>query len=258
MISSFEKPINVVRSVSTGSHSSNISIKPTGMANNTQTVVITLTKDEEEYHLSFRDSTSSSTNWNGWVQCEKGNTATAYEQYKEQKYNIYLDQPLRKIGDYEDYIDFEKKQVIRNISHTVLTSDMTWSVYDDVQENVLGFYTNSLPGRLLISRSTALSNRFKRSNSDIAPRAILGIDYEAFYITSNMFKVTVEKTKVTDKQSFLKWLDENQVYIDFVLETSESQTIELPEIQLYKGLNTITVDTDVQPSNMSITYNVKQ
>jgi len=30
-------------------------------------------------------------------------------------YNIYLDEPLRKIGNYVDYIDFANSKVVRNV-----------------------------------------------------------------------------------------------------------------------------------------------
>lgn len=96
------------------------------------------------------------------------------ENGNEQTFNIILDEPLRKIGDYEDYIDFANQQIVRNVEVLDNTGTLT------IQESYKG------------------------------------------------------------------------------LETSIIESIELPQIQLYKGVNTITVGTDVQPSNMSITYNVKQ
>lgn len=42
--------------------------------------------------------------------------ATGYEEYREPIItNIYIDEPLRKIDNYADYIDFKNKQVIRRI-----------------------------------------------------------------------------------------------------------------------------------------------
>ena len=40
--------------------------------------------------------------------------------------------------------------------------------------------------------------------------------------------------------------------------TQIEEELELPNVSLYKGKNTITVDTTVVPSNISITYNAKQ
>lgn len=49
-------------------------------------------------------------------QLELGETATEYEPYRVPvTANIYLDEPLRKIGDYADYIDFKGQRVVRKV-----------------------------------------------------------------------------------------------------------------------------------------------
>lgn len=122
------------------------------------------------------------------IQVEESNVVTEYEPYgkygipikvssntgEEKTYNIYIDEPLRKVGKYVDYIDFANQQIVRNV---------------EVLDNT---------GTLTIEES-----------------------YQG-------------------------------------LETPKIESIELPKVQLYKGINKITIGTDVQPSNMSITYNVKQ
>ena len=48
------------------------------------------------------------------MQVQLGTTATPYEPYVEPIItNIFLDEPLRKIGDYADYIDFKENKVVR-------------------------------------------------------------------------------------------------------------------------------------------------
>lgn len=63
------------------------------------------------------------------IQIEKGSTPTSYEPYYEgykipiivsdgtnsSTTNIYLDEPLRKVGDYADYIDYKEQKVYRNV-----------------------------------------------------------------------------------------------------------------------------------------------
>lgn len=50
------------------------------------------------------------------IQIEKGTTVTNYEPYIEPiTQNIYLDEPLRKVGDYADYIDFKNQKVVRKV-----------------------------------------------------------------------------------------------------------------------------------------------
>ena len=49
-------------------------------------------------------------------QLELSETATEYEPYRVPvTANIYLDEPLRKIGDYVDYIDFKGQRVVRKV-----------------------------------------------------------------------------------------------------------------------------------------------
>ena len=50
------------------------------------------------------------------IQLEIGDTATEYEPYNSgETKHIYLDEPLRKVGDYADYVDFENQKVIRQV-----------------------------------------------------------------------------------------------------------------------------------------------
>lgn len=49
------------------------------------------------------------------IQLEEGSTATDFEEYSSTTENIYLSEPLRKIGEYSDYIDYETQKVYRNV-----------------------------------------------------------------------------------------------------------------------------------------------
>lgn len=50
------------------------------------------------------------------LQIEKGTHATLYEEFIEHlKFDIILDEPLRKVGEYVDYIDFYNNRLVRNV-----------------------------------------------------------------------------------------------------------------------------------------------
>lgn len=49
------------------------------------------------------------------VLIEKGATATEYEAFNGMTVDIYLDEPLRKVGDYVDYIDIKNGKIVRNV-----------------------------------------------------------------------------------------------------------------------------------------------
>lgn len=52
----------------------------------------------------------------GNIQIEEGTSATEYEPYiPPVTTNIFLDEPLRKVGNYADYVDFERQKVVRNV-----------------------------------------------------------------------------------------------------------------------------------------------
>lgn len=65
------------------------------------------------------------------IQIEKGSIQTDYEEYFEEKALIELDEPLRKIGDYVDYIDFERQVVVRNVK--VVDDTGTLSLEDSLR-----------------------------------------------------------------------------------------------------------------------------
>ena len=64
------------------------------------------------------------------IQIEIGNKATNYEQYQEEIYSIYVDEPLRCIDSTCDYIDLVNKKVIRKIKD----DNGTLSVLDNPTE----------------------------------------------------------------------------------------------------------------------------
>ena len=49
------------------------------------------------------------------IQVEENAEATEYQQYMSQEYVIYIDEPLRKVGDTADYIDYSGGQIVRNV-----------------------------------------------------------------------------------------------------------------------------------------------
>jgi hypothetical protein len=74
--------------------------------------------DINRIYIRFIDySTNTEKVWDAYakdIQIELGATAKPYEPYAEPiTTNIFLSEPLRKIGDYADYIDFKENKVVR-------------------------------------------------------------------------------------------------------------------------------------------------
>ena len=90
------------------------------------------------------------------IQIEEGNIETAYEPYyTSENYSIYLDAPLRKVGNYADYIDFCEQKVYRNVavvdsSDTLPIAQRYEGVFDSVGTSI------SLPTVLTFNNTTIL------------------------------------------------------------------------------------------------------
>ena len=84
-----------------------------------------------------------------WCQIEEGETATEYEEPFNQITNIYLDEPLLKVGDNADYIDYsaQKKYTYNNTVEDMMLPDIPVNV----GENKLMIDTLIKPSNISIS-----------------------------------------------------------------------------------------------------------
>ena len=185
----------------------------------------------------FTDTTTIITG----LQLELGEV-TPYEPYQEPATtNIYLDEPLRKIGDYTDYIDFENKKVVRNIGEKLF--DGTETIKMTTLNGINLFYTYDADYK---QQSYYGFCNYYINNTNVVDNCFSISD--AIYFKDNSF---------TTADEFKIWLSENNLILDFILRTSTEETIELPNIPTLKGTTIIEVDTKIQPSNMEVIYKGK-
>ena len=170
--------------------------------------------------------------------------------------NIYLDEPLRKIGSYRDYIDFENQKVIRRI----------WSEYiptvDGISSNLTTYrvYMSILSKKPVVTQYNSnvviLTNKFiQASNVNYGslskyPNSCLS------YITSG----GANRVAYTFADASLRTIQQGQAAlgdgfeVNYVLAEEEEIPITLPKLPTFKGTTIYSTDTQVQPSNMSATY----
>ncbi len=104
----------------------NISIRYTDGSSGSIPAISGWTDSSTVYHVSFTTAAGKTIdaiqlNYNSGfcyiyldtLQIEEGTQETEHEPFGE--YGIYLDEPLRKIGDSADYIDFKNQKVVRNV-----------------------------------------------------------------------------------------------------------------------------------------------
>jgi|GEM_PF-3350391 len=228
------------------------SMKQGALATSTNTATSTIQSDFKVwgmYLLVLKDKTVNNTTIE--LQLEKGSSATEYEPYKGRiTEHIYLDEPLRKVGEYADYIDFKGQKVVRNTAQTTFNGSERWVKTGDVSSGVYqGFaVSNTIIGapsgdfECLSDKfpysSTTKKNIVKLINSAYSLRIIIGSEYVPDLETA----------------TFKNWLSENNVKITYPIATPTEENISLPALKTFKGTSIISVDTSVQPSNIKAKY----
>ena len=191
-----------------------------------------------------------------YPQIEYGDKATEYEPYKETITNIYLDEQLRKVGEYSDYIDFKTGKVVRNVGTMEHTSNLEATRFTDVTES--GVYRNYIwPGSIrqmkqgtnLDGLCTTLSTNKKQWHELTAPSIRFGQVNAVIYIMT--------PTQMTTNQDLYNYVTNNgknkSIYY-YQLENPIEQSIDLPELLINKDTSVISVNTSVIPSNIELEY----
>ena len=146
------------------------------------------------------------------IQVEEKETATSYEEHKEQKYIIPTQQPFRSIGDIRDiFIKKDNKWYERHyINEIILKGTETWYVWNTIQagEKTSAFLIRELPrAKGLINEHSGcqyLSNYFLFQDSNDYNQ-----DKELLFINeSNALGIRISKEKASDLNSFKTYLSE--------------------------------------------------
>ena len=198
------------------------------------------------------------------IQIELGTAATDYEPYVEgTTTNIFLNEPLRKVGDAVDYIDFKNKKIVRNIKGRVFDGTERWELG--------GSGTNVVNQRFFLSDSDLLSNGRLLSNILVEKypgrASIFTQDVEGCNISNGIFyQLKINKTYLTNLNydvsvsGFKKYLsdlkNENKpVKVCTTLESkTEEKILNLPEISTINGINNISIGTSINPSKIEAIY----
>ena len=189
----------------------------------------------------------------GEIQIEEGSVETEYEPYIEPiTTNIYLDEPLRKIDEYQDYIDLKNQKVVRNIKEKKLLSSDNWKTYDYNNYGIVPF---------IISLDTIGLKRYGHSICSHLKNekgAIWAVNKVDIYSDHPNGKDYYFSTTMTTLDEWKEFLNNNDFVLGFILETPTEETIELPNIPTLKGTTILSIDTITQPSNMEVIYKGKQ
>ena len=194
------------------------------------------------------------------IQIESGNVVTEYEPYINVVTNIYLDEPLRKVGNYADYIDFEKKKVVRYIQKYIFRGTENWHGpwQTSISENSAGFYLYFsefiIKGSIinwngLCNRGTCVYyNSFHPTSPNQLGRCWVHTvgAYLAYHPPC---------TTLTDFKAWLaeKYNEGHPLCVYFILNKREEDII-VSDLPTLKGKMSYEIDTKILPSQTILQY----
>ena len=189
------------------------------------------------------------------IQLEVSENVTEYEPYIEPvTTNIYLNEPLRKIGDYADYIDFENKKSVRNIKELNL-KDLSWAYNSG--SKIFAVRLNDG-----ISRNALQTNASYCTHYPLFVGSFNEMPNKSFQNPSNYWSsynyVVIKDEDYIDTTTFKEHLTNNNVMLSYILAEPVEEPIELPNMPTHKGTTIIEVDTSILPSNMEVVYKGKE
>lgn len=164
--------------------------------------------------------------------------------------NIYLNEPLRKIGDYADYVDFQNRCVVRNVKKMVLTGNES-----DWLKNTSILQTDAFTNKALYAdyvRADGYMSHYPTAHVSYGTA-----DYASFGISINICNKLSHGYDTVDKfKAYLaeQYTNGTPVTVYYALATPTADLIEPPEIPTFEGENVLTVDTTIQPSQMYVKY----
>lgn len=196
-------------------------------------------------------NTTSDTVIFNYIQLETGDVATDYEPYREPIItNLYLDEPLRKVGDYADYVDFGKGEVVRKVKEVEFSGSENWYNYP----NGKGFHPGGLPSMKIQTSGKGLCNYFTAINNI----NLVGIRYGAnnnimyfcqVYTDENPLTVNGWKTKLTELKEA-----GTPVKVTYILAEPTHTPISIPKLPIIKGTTIYEIGTSLNASGMEATY----
>ena len=185
------------------------------------------------------------------IQIEKGSTPTEYEQYiGNQTHTIYLDQPLRKVGDVADYIEIKDGivKVVRNVGEYVVTGNEDWLQFSTATT----YYTTAITDAKYASDVLCISNKYQGKKSaggsaySNTSAWFQSVDtYKRFYLSNSDYE-SLEDFKAYLKDQYNKG---DFIIIQYVLANSKETIIDISDMFTLSGDTIYEFSGTIAPSD---------
>lgn len=194
------------------------------------------------------------------LQLMEGTENLPYEPYVEPVIsNIFLNEPLSKLGNYSDYVDFKSNKVVRKCCKRYL-KDYFWRDYITYTDDVGVHYDIFCKDNSIIPSIPNPANLYDKSiaKSNIFPIYAFSTQEKVHYgivlwTWSANVRVQFPQEYCADTNnviaSFNAWLNEYNPYMLRVLSQPAEETIALDIPKLKAKTSIIEVDTSLAPSN---------
>lgn len=211
----------------------------------------TITTESNAKYITVRNFASNPTSTKGTNFClVKGDTRPTYVSqtyFLPKTYSISLDEPLRKIGNAFDYVDFKQQKLYQKIYCKILTGNETW-----IRESEKVVFRTALKRKELYQNYTSTEYTAQNSYNDLL------LNDKSFYIGPTAIIIHDESYAAeTNEQSVAlfvaalktKYLSNQPVKI-YYSDAATEKTVLLPAIPTIDGKNIISVETETQPSKI--------
>lgn len=223
-------------------------------------VHLSITTNENAKYLVLRYTNINNDKNSTWqeklnvIQIVEGSTTPdKYIPYYNETTNIYLDEPLRKIDEYSDYIDFINQKIVRNIDEIVLDGSEDWTTIQAYGRN---YYAVAI-SNLLISNSGS-NDALLYNNYYIGYKSneLVGNNTKDYGICrrNNNSQVLFRDKDQSILSDLTTWLSTHNNIMCYPLATPTEESITLPNIPTIDGNNTLNIETEITPSQVYIKY----
>ena len=226
-----------------------------GTSSGTVSVVNSANTSVDYAYITYYSNTTAMSVKLSNIQIEEGSEATDYEPYHEpHTFNIWADEPLRKVGEYADELDVERGIITRNVFEYICTGTESLSCGTDDKENVYRYYLNK---SMLPDKTVATSGFCTHLKNN---RSILIDDRQVVFGTTNaQIYFYLYKETYPDVATVKEWLlnqYENGTPIKVVYPARDlvEEIIEVPEIPTFKGTTIYEVETTIPSSAVEAEY----
>ena len=173
-------------------------------------------------------------------------------------YNIYLDEPLRKVGDYSDFIDFKNQKIIRQVDKKLLkvkdVPTIKLSGYSIGRDTTYFNLSGNLAFEPLCEYlKGANSQDYNVANTITHYRLPSGQRQQMMVaLPESLLGTNSGSTNSEIVSAINNWADENKVMVYYPLATPIEESIYLPSIDT-GNYTSISIDTNTNPVNVEFT-----